>query len=47
MTYQELLAYEREHHHDRDMTLAKATETQPVALQFWALGPREQQYPQT
>ena len=39
MTDQELLAYEREHHDDPDMTLAKATETQRLALQFWASGP--------
>ena len=32
MTDQELLAYEREHHDDPDMTLAKATETQRLAL---------------
>jgi hypothetical protein len=38
MTDQELLAYEREHHDDPDMTLAKATETQRLALQFWASG---------
>ena len=34
MTDQELSAYEREHHDDPDMTLAKATETQRLALQF-------------
>jgi hypothetical protein len=34
MTDQELLAYEREHHDDPDMTLAKATETQRLALHF-------------
>jgi len=39
MTDQELLAYEREHHDDPDMILAKATETQRLALQFWASGP--------
>ena len=38
MIDQELLAYEREHHDDPDMTLAKATETQRLALQFWASG---------
>ena len=36
MTDQELLAYEREHHDDPDMTLAKATEMQRLALHFWA-----------
>ena len=43
MTDQELLAYEREHHDDPDMTLAKATETQRLALQFWASGGRQQE----
>ena len=38
MTDQELLAYEREHHDDPHMTLAKAKEMQRVALQFWHLG---------
>jgi hypothetical protein len=38
MTDQELLAYEREHHGDPYMTLAKAKEMQRVALQFWHLG---------
>ena len=38
MTDQELLAYEREHHDDPDMTLAKAKEMQRLALQFWHLG---------
>ena len=42
MIDQELLAYEREHHNDPDMTLAKATETQRLALQFWASGGRQQ-----
>ena len=32
MTDQELSAYEREHHDDPDMTLAKATETHRLAL---------------
>jgi hypothetical protein len=35
MTDQELLAYEREHHGDPYMTLAKAKEMRRVALQFW------------
>ena len=43
MTDQELLAYEREHHGDPDMTLAKATETQRLALQFWASGGRQEE----
>jgi hypothetical protein len=34
----ELLADEREHHDDPDMSLAKATETQRLALHFWASG---------
>ena len=38
MTDQELLAYEREHHDDPHMTLAKATEPQRRPLQFWASG---------
>jgi hypothetical protein len=38
MTDQELLAYEREHHGDPYMTLAKAKEMQRVALQFWHIG---------
>ena len=38
MTDPELLAYEREHHGDPYMTLAKAKEMQRVALQFWHLG---------
>ena len=38
MTDQELLAYQREHHGDPYMTLAKAKEMQRVALQFWHLG---------
>jgi hypothetical protein len=38
MTDQELLAYEREHHDDPDMTLEKATETQRLALHCWASG---------
>ncbi len=38
MTDQELLAYEREHHGDPYMTLAKAKKMQRVALQFWHLG---------
>jgi hypothetical protein len=38
MTDKELLAYEREHHGDPYMTLAKAQEMQRVALQFWHLG---------
>ncbi len=40
MTDQELLAYEREHHDDPDMTLEKATESQRLALHFWASGGR-------
>ena len=40
MTDQELLAYEREHHDDPDMTLEKATETQRLALHCWASGGR-------
>jgi hypothetical protein len=43
MTDQELLAYEREHHDDPDMTVAKAIETQRLALQFWASGGRQQE----
>ena len=43
MTDQELLAYEREHHDDPDMTLEKATETQRLALHFWASGGRQQE----
>ena len=43
MIDQELLAYERQHHDDPDMTLAKATETQRLALQFWASGGRQQE----
>jgi hypothetical protein len=38
MTDRELLAYEREHHGDAYMTLAKAKKMQRVALQFWHLG---------
>ena len=38
MTDQELLAYEREHHDDPDMTLAKATETHRLALHCIVLG---------
>src|SRR6476661_9196628 len=38
MTDQELLAYEREHHGDPYMTLAKAKGMQRVALQFWHVG---------
>ena len=38
MTDQELLAYEREHHGDPCMTLAKAKGMQRVALQFWHVG---------
>ena len=38
MTDQELLAYERKHHGDPYMTLAKAKGMQRVALQFWHLG---------
>jgi hypothetical protein len=41
MTDQELLAYERKHHGDPHMTLAKAKEMQRVALQFWHLGAAE------
>jgi hypothetical protein len=37
MTDPELFAYEREHHGDPYMTLAKAKEMQRVALQFWHL----------
>jgi hypothetical protein len=37
-TDQELFAYEREHHGNPYMTLAKAKEMQRVALQFWHLG---------
>ena len=43
MIDQELLAYEREHHDDPDMTLVKATETQRLALHFWASGGRQQE----
>ena len=43
MTDQEPLAYEREHHDDPDMTLAKATEAQRLALQFWASGRRQRE----
>ena len=38
MTDQELLAYQREHHGDPYMTLAKAKEMQRVGPQFWHLG---------
>jgi hypothetical protein len=38
MTDPELLAYEREHHGNPYMTLAKAKNMQRVALQFWHLG---------
>ena len=38
MTDPELLAYEREHHGDPYVTLAKAKEMQRVVLQFWHLG---------
>jgi hypothetical protein len=38
MTDHELLAYERKHHGDPYMTLAKAKEMQCVALQFRHLG---------
>jgi hypothetical protein len=38
MTDPELLAYERKHHGDPYMTLAKAKEIQRLALQFWHLG---------
>jgi UDP-N-acetylglucosamine 2-epimerase len=38
MTDPEPLAYEREHHGDPYMTLAKAKEMQRVALQFWHVG---------
>ncbi len=38
MTDPELLAYEREHHGDPYMTLAKAKKMQRVALQFWRIG---------
>jgi hypothetical protein len=38
MTDQELLAYQREHHGDPYMTLAKAKKMQRVALQFWHVG---------
>jgi len=41
MTDQEPLAYEREHHDDPDMTLEKATESQRLALHFWASGGRQ------
>jgi hypothetical protein len=41
MTNQELLAYEREHHGNPYMTLAKAKEMQRVALKFWHLGAAE------
>jgi hypothetical protein len=35
MTDQELLTFEREHHGDPYMTLARAKEMQRVGLQFW------------
>jgi len=38
MTDPELLAYEREHHGDPYMTLAKAKGMQRVALQLWHVG---------
>ena len=38
MTDPELLAYEREHHGDPYMTLAKAKGMQRVALRFWHVG---------
>jgi hypothetical protein len=38
MTDQELLAYEREHHDNPYMTLAKAKGMQRVALRFWHIG---------
>jgi hypothetical protein len=34
---EELLAYERQHHGDPYMTLARAKEMQRVALRFWHL----------
>jgi hypothetical protein len=37
MTDQELLTFEREHHGDPYMTLARAKEMQQVGLQFWAV----------
>ena len=43
MTDQELLAYERDHHDDPDMTVANATEPQRLALQYWASGGRQQE----
>jgi hypothetical protein len=50
MTDQELLAYEREHHGDLYMTLAKAQGMQRVALQFspltLALCPLSANWPQ-
>ena len=38
LTDQELLAYDREHHGDPYMTLAKAKGMQRIALQFWHVG---------
>jgi hypothetical protein len=38
LTDQELLAHEREHHGDPNMTLATAKAMQRVALQFWRVG---------
>jgi len=38
MTDQELVAYEREHHDDPDMTLLRAKRMQRVAPQFWHIG---------
>ena len=38
LTDEELLAYNREHHCDPYMTLAKAKGMQRIALQFWHVG---------
>jgi hypothetical protein len=40
LTDGELLAYERQHHGDPYMTLARAKEMQRVALRFWHLRDR-------
>lgn len=37
LTDEELLAYERQHHGDPYMTVARAKEMRRVALRFWHL----------
>ena len=45
MTEQELLTYQREHHGDPYMTLARAKEMQQVGLQFWAVREAQDEAP--